>query len=123
MMVIMELVDCQDAFHYFGSTRVIPRELLDDVKKAIKILHDANFVLGDVRRSNLFVMKTEDGRLRVLLIDFEWVGEANQARYPPLLNDSGEIVWAEGVRPHGLMRKQHDLDMIDLLNPLVEVRS
>ena len=91
------------------------------MKAAISILHDANLVFGDMRRSNILI-KRENDRLRALLIDFEWVGEAGQARYPPILNDSGEIAWAEGVRPHGLMRKQHDLDMIDSLNVTYYVR-
>jgi hypothetical protein len=120
MMVIMELVDGRDAFHHFGSTKTIPSDLLDDVKAAISILHDANLVFGDMRRPNILVKKEND-RLRALLIDFEWVGEAGQARYPPLLNDSGEIAWAEGVHPHGLMRKQHDLDMINSLNHSVKM--
>ncbi|KAI0287938.1 hypothetical protein B0F90DRAFT_1148985 [Multifurca ochricompacta] len=122
MMVIMELVDGSDAFHYFGSTKTIPSDLLDDVKAAISELHKANLVFGDMRRPNILV-KEEKDRSRALLIDFEWVGEADQARYPPSLNDSGEIAWAEGVRPHGLMRKQHDLDMIALLNPSVEMTT
>jgi len=120
MMVIMELVDGRDAFHHFGSTKTIPSDLLDDVKAAIFNLHEANLVFGDMRRPNILVKKEID-RLRALLIDFAWVGEAGQARYPSLLNDSGEIAWAEGVRPHGLMRKQHDLDMINLLNHSVKM--
>ncbi|KAI0290182.1 hypothetical protein B0F90DRAFT_1942899 [Multifurca ochricompacta] len=126
IIIIMELVDGRDAFHHFGSTKTIPSDLLDDVKAAISKLHAANLVFGDMRRPNILVKKEIDrsqeiDRLRALLIGFEWVGEAGQARYPPLLNDSGEIAWAEGIRPHGLMRKQHDLDMIDLLNHSVEM--
>ncbi|KAI0301747.1 hypothetical protein B0F90DRAFT_1628224, partial [Multifurca ochricompacta] len=121
MMVIMELVVGRDAFHHFGS-KTIPSDLLDDVKAAISILHDANLVFGDMRRPNILVKKEID-RLRALLIDFELVGEADQARYPPFLNNSGEIKWAEGIRPYGLMKKQHDLDMIDLLNHSVEMMT
>ena len=64
----------------------------------------------------IFLSRRQNDRLLALLTDFEWVGEADQARYPPLLNVSGEITWAEGVRLHGLMREQHDLDMINALN-------
>ncbi|KAI0296795.1 hypothetical protein B0F90DRAFT_1877150 [Multifurca ochricompacta] len=101
IIIIMELVDGRDAFHHFGSTKTIPSDLLDDVKAAISKLHAANLVFGDMRRPNILVKKEIDrsqeiDRLRALLIGFEWVGEAGQARYPPLLNDSGEIAWAEG---------------------------
>ena len=121
MMVIMELVSAKDASHHFGSAEKIPSDLLDDVKAAISILHNANLVFGDVRRPNILVKKTDNDRLRALLIDFELVGQADQARYPPLLNDSGEITWAAGVQPHGLMKKQHDLDMIERLNLFVTI--
>ena len=84
---------------------------MDDLKAAI---HDANLVFRDMCRPNILVKKTD--RLLALLTDFEWVREADQARYPPLLNVSGEIAWAEGVRLHGLMREQHDLDIINALN-------
>jgi hypothetical protein len=115
VMVIMELVDGRDAFHHFGSTKTIPSTVLDDVKAAISVLHSANLVFGDMRRPNILVEKEND-RLQGLLIDFEWAGVADQARYSPFLNDLGEIAWAKGVQPYGLMKKQHDLDMIDLLN-------
>ncbi|KAK2460127.1 hypothetical protein APHAL10511_007806 [Amanita phalloides] len=121
MMVIMELVDGRDAFYHF-SNKTIPSDLLDNMKNAITILHNANLVFGDMRQPNILI-KEENDTLRALLIDFELVGEAGQARYPPFLNDSGDIAWAEGVRPHGLMRKQHDVDMINSLNHSIKVMT
>ena len=55
MMVIMELVHCRDAFHHFSGTKTIPSNLLDDVKAAIGVLHSANLVFGDLRRSNILI--------------------------------------------------------------------
>ncbi|KAK2464093.1 hypothetical protein APHAL10511_003880 [Amanita phalloides] len=121
MMVIMELVNGRDAFYHFGN-KAIPSDLLDNVKEAISILHRANLVFGDMRRPNILVKGGND-MLRALLIDFEWVGEEGQARYPPFLNDSGVIAWADGVRPHGLMRTQHDIDMINSLNHSIKVMT
>jgi hypothetical protein len=60
MMVIMELVVGRDAFHHFGSTKTIPSDLLDDVKAAIFILHEANLVFGDMRWPNILVKKEID---------------------------------------------------------------
>ena len=54
--------------------------------------------------------------VKARLVDFEWVGLDNQARYPPSLNDSGVIAWAVGIGPHTLLKKEHDLEMIRQLN-------
>jgi hypothetical protein len=64
----------------FFCERLQGGDLLDDVK-----VHGANLVFGDLRRPNILVKKTENGRLRAQLINFEWVGEADQAQYPPLM--------------------------------------
>ena len=71
MMVIMEVVNCRDAFHHFSGTKTIPSNLLDDVKAAIGILHTVNLVFGDLRRPNILIRKTDDDKLRGQLIDFE----------------------------------------------------
>ncbi|KAG5637887.1 hypothetical protein H0H81_002850, partial [Sphagnurus paluster] len=115
MMVIMELVKGRDARHYFSLN--MPEEVMDDVRSAVDLLHENNLVFGDLRRSNIIIKETEDKKLWAMLIDFDWVGEAGKARYPPFLNDSGAIFWAQGVVGHGLMEKQHDLEMIRSLNP------
>ena len=57
------------------------------------------------------------------MIDFDWAGLDGQALYPELLNDSGEIKWADGVAPMAPMRKEHDLEMMQNLNWTVAVVS
>ncbi|KAG5633808.1 hypothetical protein H0H81_005158, partial [Sphagnurus paluster] len=116
MIVIMELVKGRDAHHYFACNKPMPEEVIDDVRSAVDLLHENNLVFGDLRQPNIIIKETEDKKLRVMLIDFDWVGEAGQARYPPFLNDSGAISWAQGVIAHGLMEKQHNLEMILSLN-------
>jgi hypothetical protein len=115
MMVIMERLKARDAYHHFRFT-LLPASILDDLKSAIDVLHEAGLVFGDLRRPNVLIKETGEGEVQALLIDFEWVGLDNQARYPPSLNDSGMIAWAVGVGPHTLMKKEHDLEMIRQLN-------
>ncbi|EKM75545.1 hypothetical protein AGABI1DRAFT_109310 [Agaricus bisporus var. burnettii JB137-S8] len=122
MMIVMELVDGKDAHEYFLHNN-LPSDILTQVERAVGILHSRNLVFGDLRRPNIVIKKSEKGELRALLIDFEWVGIADQARYPSSLNDSGVIAWANGVLPHRLMKKEHDLDMIRLLNITVSIRE
>jgi hypothetical protein len=113
-MVIMKFIDGPDA-HYRFNNKDLPPDILKDVRIAVRVLHDAGLVFGDLRRPNIVIEKTGD-RERALLIDFEWVGQDGQARYPPFLNNSGEIDWPTGVNPHGIMEKAHDVEMIDKLN-------
>lgn len=118
MMIVMELVDGKDAHQYFLG-KSLPPDILNQMELAMGILHGRNLVYGDLRRPNILIKTNEKGELRALLIDFDWVGTADQARYPSSLNDSGEILWANGVCRHRLMNKEHDLEMIRLLNSTV----
>ena len=56
-------------------------------------------------------MITKDEEVK--LIDFNWAGEEDQAKYPSLI--SPEISWPEGVKPLALMRREHDFDMLNKL--------
>lgn len=113
-MVITKFINGQDA-HFRFEHRVLPEEIMNDVRSAIKQLHNAGLVFGDLRRPNIMIEKRPD-REHALLIDFEWVGQDGQARYPALLNDSGEIKWPIEVKPHAIMKKEHDLEMLHKLN-------
>lgn len=113
-MVIMKFIAGQDAYYRFKNFD-LPPSILDDVKSAIEVLHGVGLVFGDLRRPNIIIDKLT-GQERALLIDFEWVGQDGQARYPALLNDSGVIRWANGVQPHAIMKQEHDLEMINKLN-------
>ena len=44
------------------------------------------FVHGDIRDSNLLV-RMEDGKLEIKLIDFDWGGKEGELRYPVLINN------------------------------------
>ncbi|KAH9051961.1 hypothetical protein EDB87DRAFT_1660664 [Lactarius vividus] len=112
-MVIMKFIAGHDAYYRFRKVD-LPSAILDDIKSAVRVLHDAGFVFGDLRRPNI-IIDTTGARERALLIDFDWVGQDGQTQYPANLNNSGEIEWAKGVEPHGIMRKEHDIEMIDKL--------
>lgn len=66
-------------------------------------------MFGDLRPPNVMITKDEE----VKLIDFNWAGEEDQAKYPSLI--SPEISWPEGVKPLALMRREHDFDMLNKL--------
>jgi hypothetical protein len=124
-MVVMDPVDGRDAYHQFRY-RALPQTVLDDVKRALETLHEAQLVYGDMRRPNIMVVKKPksrdndsegeeegEGEWRGLLVDFDWSGEVGVVKYPPTLNTSGEIRWAEGVKPGTEIKQKHDVDMLE----------
>jgi hypothetical protein len=115
-MAVMDLVGGRDAYHEFKH-RGIPSTVLEDIQLALKTLHGAGLVFGDVRRPNIMVATTrnEHGKdeWHAQMVDFDWSGPVGVARYPPALNK--DIRWAHGVGGARLIEKQHDLDMLEKL--------
>jgi hypothetical protein len=104
-------------------------------------LHDADEVHGDLRPTNILEVVSEEGspalftmrfmshlsRQRILgtprcmLIDFDWAGKENIAKYPHLLNS--HVDWPTGVRGGARLRKEHDLTWVQRLGPRHGVRA
>ncbi|KAJ6476216.1 hypothetical protein C8R45DRAFT_373480 [Mycena sanguinolenta] len=76
------------------------------LRKAVRLLHDASFVFGDLRPPN--VMVSDD---KIMLVDFDWVGKEGEVRYPITINMSSET-WPSGVGRGGLITREHDLAML-----------
>ncbi|QRV97647.1 Tyrosine kinase [Ceratobasidium sp. AG-Ba] len=85
-----------------------------DVQRALEILHNNNWVFGDLRSPNVLVIEKEEST-RGMLVDFDWCGEHGVGRYPATMNDDARIGWPDGAGRRGLMMKQHDLDMFQKL--------
>jgi hypothetical protein len=121
-MVMMDLIDGPDAHQAFQHGD-LPPTVLEDVRNALKKLHEAGLVFGDMRRPNIMLVKSRgtydkdedvyvEGEWHGQLIDFNWSGPVGKARFPPTLNTDGRITWALGVEPGGLIERQHDDDML-----------
>jgi len=107
-MVVMEYVSARDK----DPTRLLDAEELGQLGEIIKTLHTKGYVFGDLRRPNIVVTKEK----KVQLIDFDWAGKEGDVRYPMCL--SPYISWAPSVHEDELIRKEHDLFMLNkLLNP------
>ncbi|KAJ7594347.1 hypothetical protein C8J56DRAFT_776574 [Mycena floridula] len=111
-MVVMEYVNGQTAAQVFGTNK-LSRDVTNDVNKAIGLLHQNGMVFGDLRRPNIMVIEDAEDHFRAKLIDFDWAGTAGQVHYPVHL--SRHQHWADGVAPHQIIEKQHDLDMLQRL--------
>ena len=111
-MVVMDFVQGQ------ALQDDCPRIVYECVKKAIGILHDHDYVFGDLREPNILNLVTEK---RGMLVDFDMVGRHKVDRYPASLNDE-DIVWPDGVTRNGIMDKQHDLALLKKLEKrMIEV--
>ena len=119
-MVMMDLIDGPDAHQKFKHSD-LPPTVLEDIQNALKKLHEAGLVFGDMRRPNIMLVKSweaydedEDefveGEWHGQLVDFNWSGPVGKARYPSMLN--GIITWASGIEPGGLIEMRHDEDML-----------
>ncbi|KAF9502793.1 hypothetical protein BS47DRAFT_1273877, partial [Hydnum rufescens UP504] len=81
------------------------------VKEAMNILHVKLIIFGDLCLPNIII--TNEGK--PMLLDFDWCGEDNSARYPPDLNNTADICWYSGVVRNGLMSIEHDKFMLDAM--------
>jgi hypothetical protein len=101
----------------------VPDNARKQLEDALRMLHDEQYVLGDLREPNILFDKS--GKLK--LIDFDWAGRYGKdadaslisnesfAHYP--LGLSNDIRWPQGVRDLELIVPQHDLEMLDKFRP------
>jgi hypothetical protein len=58
-MVMMDLIDGPDAHQKFKYSN-LPPTVLDDIQNALKKLHEAVLVFGDMRRPNIMLVNSRD---------------------------------------------------------------
>ena len=107
-MVVMEYIEGDT----MDKMAVLPKDIREKTEKAIQKLHDGQFVFGDLRGSNVMVSKD-----KMFLIDFDWAGKVNEARYP--LNLSRSVKWpkeAEELEMEYILM-DHDRFMLGQLFP------
>jgi serine/threonine protein kinase len=91
----------------------------EKVREHVLTLHRQGFVHGDIRPQNVLVRRPVAGYgpLSVRLIDFDWAGEINKAKYTFLVNpDLGYgFKRPSGVKGGGIITPAHDLAMVGLM--------
>ncbi|KAG9094098.1 hypothetical protein FS749_013117 [Ceratobasidium sp. UAMH 11750] len=118
-MIVMRYVSGADLDYFFDECPKDKREaaikyIYADVDKALSLLHANDLVFGDLRSSNVLVVKRKTS-IGAMLMDFDWCSKAQEGRYPLGLNDSMSNAWATGMERGGTMEKTHDREMIKLL--------
>jgi hypothetical protein len=107
-MVVMERIEGNT----MDKASTLPTGAREKTQLAIKKLHDAKLVFGDLRGPN--VMFSGE---KVLLIDFDWAGKVDEARYPR--NLSRKVKWPKVAAEleMGLILADHDQFMLNQLFP------
>lgn len=85
--------------------------------RALEVLHDQGFVLGDLRPPNILVIRKKDD-VGVRLVDFDWAGKVGEVRYPCYLSKAVMKAGSKGglkARDNVLIEKDHDNVMLDAL--------
>lgn len=98
-----------------------PQKMPHLIQQAKQLLDDAHAVSvsglpavhGDARPENIMVHVLEQEVLQLKLIDMDWAGAAGRVVYPVLLNTKN-IAWPEGVGPGKVLEQKHDRDLLHL---------
>lgn len=108
-MIVMKRA-CGIEAHLYEQGISMPSRLTKELECAVRLLHQADIVHGDLRLTNILI--TDEDNPHIVVIDFDWAGVAGKDRYPPSLNDryesNGELRWAPGVERYGVMMVEHD---------------
>jgi serine/threonine protein kinase len=90
--------------------------IADEIKAKIISLHQAGFVHGDIRDTNIMVRK--DGKAGFMLVDFDWAGEIGVVRYPMNVNRGPDLWRPEGALDGELITADDDMQMLEnMLTP------
>ncbi|KAF4564449.1 hypothetical protein EYR36_002383 [Pleurotus pulmonarius] len=117
-MVVMEYLEdgvllwriCKDP----SKRKRVPGMVLEDVKRALDLLHLNGLVFGDLRDANVVWSKD-----RAFLVDFDWVGKEGVDLYPASINVSKSLKRHPEVCAYGVMRTIHDDFQLELLERLL----
>jgi serine/threonine protein kinase len=108
-MVVMDFID--DMYHDLKDSPT-KASFEAEVREKVTNLHQAGYVHGDIRNTNIMVKK--NGSRGIILVDFDWAGAIGEARYPMNVNDV-DIKRPYGAHDNELIMAQHDMLMIDFM--------
>jgi len=110
-MVVMEYVPKAKGQSLFIAPP--PQSALEDVRegidRALDLLHEKDLVFGDLREPNVLYLPGDTGR--VLLVDFDGVGQDGKDRYSACLNPETKL----GVARGQIMKKADDRKNLERL--------
>jgi len=90
--------------------------LSEKIRECLTELHQAGFVHGDVRNSNIMVKVVGDDDLSFSfsLVDYDSSGEIRKVRYPLDLN-TRSVKRPDGAVGGGIIELDHDIEMVEYI--------
>ncbi|KAI1793620.1 hypothetical protein LXA43DRAFT_884996 [Ganoderma leucocontextum] len=108
-MVIMHTERTSDLISAKAKYQRLPKPVKTEVMNALKVLHDAGYVHGDIRRENILVPRDHHGP--IMLVGLGSAGRVEQARYPPDLVLDTLRCKLKGAQAGGKITRKHDIEM------------
>jgi len=108
----MAVMDLLGDDYQLLSERRDRAQFCEEIQTKVSDLHQAGFVHGDIRPTNVMVKKS--GPPGVMLLDFDWAGVIGEARYPMNVN-AQDIKRPGDAIDNGLIKAEHDREMISFL--------
>jgi serine/threonine protein kinase len=86
------------------------------VGKTLQVLHDAGFVHGDLRDTNILIdlESLDSNDVRIHFVDFDWAGRIGETKYPDDINRI-TVRRPEGIEGGKLITMEHDKAMLTCL--------
>ena len=94
--------------------RQLTKAVVDDLRKAVTLLHDNGFVFGDLRPPNIILSEVKES-ISAKLVDYDWSGRFGNVCYPADINLEDSIGWHKGVERGGEILQEHDRHMFKQL--------
>ena len=88
------------------------RSLSDKIRQCLWQLHQAGFVHGDIRDTNVMAKWDGFNDWSFLVVDYDSCGKITQVRYPLNLNTMS-VQRPEGATGGAIIEVEHDLEMLD----------
>lgn len=108
-MVVMDML--ADDFEMLSAhEKPLPSFVFADIFAKLGSFHSAGFVHGDIRDTNIMVSKSDETRF--MIVDFDWAGRTQEARYPVGVNYI-DIERPQEARDGNEILPDHDVVMLE----------
>ncbi|KAK7437958.1 hypothetical protein VKT23_018393 [Stygiomarasmius scandens] len=82
-------------------------QMRDFILEKLGALHQAGYVHGDVRDTN--VMVRSDGEAEFMLVDFDWSGRIGEVFYPMNINKGPDLWRPDDVYDEALIKADYNI--------------
>ncbi|KAI0255336.1 hypothetical protein BJV78DRAFT_1179329 [Lactifluus subvellereus] len=110
VMAVMDLIGSNYVEFHQSSGNPTAFETLRDI---LSRLHEAGFVHGDIRDTNIMIDESSGGC--PMLVDFDWAGKIGEVRYPMNVYRGPGLWRPDGACDGELITVDHDIQMLERL--------